>query len=293
MDYYKNLEINKNATPTEIKKSYHRLAMKWHPDKNKVNKKIAEEKFKNISEAYSVLSDPHKRGIYDKFGKNGLSNNPQHQNVNVDPMFVFRTFFTGNGFPRAPNFDSEFDNSWMEQKKKKKSPTVFYDLNCSLYDLYYGGIKKIKLEKNTYGVIDESTVEINIKKGWKEGTKITFENMQTKNENMRPGDITFVVKEIKNNNWVRNNDNLIYTHELDLNTALEGNTIKLKHINGKTIDIILYPMASSKEYKLMENLGMPIKETGNYGNLIIDFDINLKDISKNTDFIPSLNRSFD
>ena len=58
MSYYKELEITKNATTDEIKKSYKKLALKWHPDKNPDNKEFAEKKFKNISEAYEVLHNP-------------------------------------------------------------------------------------------------------------------------------------------------------------------------------------------------------------------------------------------
>src|SRR3954470_21894756 len=68
-DYYKILEVDKKASQEEIKKSYRKLAMKWHPDKNK-DSKAAEEKFKLISEANEVLSDPEKRKKYDELGEN-------------------------------------------------------------------------------------------------------------------------------------------------------------------------------------------------------------------------------
>ena len=61
MDYYRELEINKNATEKEIKSSYKKLALKWHPDRNPNNKEESEEKFKKISEAYQILSDPEKK----------------------------------------------------------------------------------------------------------------------------------------------------------------------------------------------------------------------------------------
>ncbi len=291
MDYYKILEINRNSSQEDIKKSYRKLAMKWHPDKNKKNKEFAEEKFKNISEAYSVLSDPDKRIIYDKYGRDGLKSNRSQADVNVDPMYVFRTFFSNNGFPKNKNFDSRFNSDWINQNDKPKSPTIFYDLNCNLYDLYYGCKKKIQLEKNKNSVLNKNEIEIDIKKGWKQGTKITFDNLQCR-PNMSPGDITFIVKEIKLSNWRRNNDDLIYTYNLDLDKARKGFTFKLNHINGKNLDIVVFPMESSKEYKLLENLGMPIKETGNFGNLIVDFDISLLSNEKNNLPMPSINRSF-
>eukprot|EP00252_Welwitschia_mirabilis_P022702 TRINITY_DN6227_c0_g2_i1.p1 TRINITY_DN6227_c0_g2~~TRINITY_DN6227_c0_g2_i1.p1 ORF type:complete len:344 (-),score=80.90 TRINITY_DN6227_c0_g2_i1:424-1455(-) len=72
VDYYKILNVGKNATEDDLKKAYRKLAMKWHPDKNPNNKKEAEAKFKQISEAYEVLSDPQKRAIYDQYGEEGL-----------------------------------------------------------------------------------------------------------------------------------------------------------------------------------------------------------------------------
>ncbi|XP_020553965.1 dnaJ homolog subfamily B member 3-like isoform X2 [Sesamum indicum] len=72
VDYYKILQVDKNAKDDDLKKAYRKLAMKWHPDKNPNNKKEAEAKFKQISEAYEVLSDPQKRAIYDQYGEEGL-----------------------------------------------------------------------------------------------------------------------------------------------------------------------------------------------------------------------------
>lgn len=71
-DYYKTLGVSKDAGEKEIKKAYRKLALKWHPDKNPDSKEEAEEKFKEISEAYDVLSDKEKRSVYDRYGKEGL-----------------------------------------------------------------------------------------------------------------------------------------------------------------------------------------------------------------------------
>ncbi|OII73159.1 heat shock protein [Cryptosporidium ubiquitum] len=73
MDYYGILEVKRDASTGEIKKSYRRLALKWHPDKNPDNRAEAEEMFKKIAEAYEVLSDPEKRNRYDTYGAEGVS----------------------------------------------------------------------------------------------------------------------------------------------------------------------------------------------------------------------------
>lgn len=72
VDYYKVLGVNKNANDDDLKKAYRKLAMKWHPDKNRNNKEEAEAKFKQVSEAYDVLSDPQKKSVYDLYGEEGL-----------------------------------------------------------------------------------------------------------------------------------------------------------------------------------------------------------------------------
>uniref|UniRef100_A0A8C2TR18 DnaJ heat shock protein family (Hsp40) member B2 n=1 Tax=Coturnix japonica TaxID=93934 RepID=A0A8C2TR18_COTJA len=72
VDYYEALGVSRNATADDIKKAYRKAALKWHPDKNPDNKEYAEQKFKEIAEAYEVLSDKQKRDIYDRYGKEGL-----------------------------------------------------------------------------------------------------------------------------------------------------------------------------------------------------------------------------
>ena len=72
-DYYAILGVSRNASDDELKKAYRKLALKWHPDRNKNNKKEAEEKFKEISQAYEVLSDKEKRQVYDQFGEEGIN----------------------------------------------------------------------------------------------------------------------------------------------------------------------------------------------------------------------------
>ena len=93
-DYYEILGVSKEATPEEIRKAYKKLAIKWHPDKNPDNRKQAEEKFKEIGEAYSVLSDPKKRRDYDN---GGFSFEDFGFDDGFDPMEIFRTFFHKHG----------------------------------------------------------------------------------------------------------------------------------------------------------------------------------------------------
>ncbi|KAM6900287.1 dnaJ homolog subfamily B member 6b [Xenentodon cancila] len=102
VEYYQILGVQKNATQDEIKKAYRKMALKWHPDKNPDNKDEAERRFKELSEAYEVLSDENKRNVYDRYGKEGLSGGGGHYDnfgntgfTFRNPEDVFREFFGG------------------------------------------------------------------------------------------------------------------------------------------------------------------------------------------------------
>ncbi|XP_013399008.1 dnaJ homolog subfamily B member 6 isoform X1 [Lingula anatina] len=103
LDYYDVLEVSRSAPDAEIKKAYKKMALRWHPDKNPDRKEEAEKKFKEISEAYEVLSDAKKRDLYDRYGKDGLNDadidfggyDTGFHFTFRDPEEVFREFFGG------------------------------------------------------------------------------------------------------------------------------------------------------------------------------------------------------
>uniref|UniRef100_A0A8D1PEV8 DnaJ heat shock protein family (Hsp40) member B2 n=3 Tax=Sus scrofa TaxID=9823 RepID=A0A8D1PEV8_PIG len=115
--YYEILDVPRSATADDIKKAYRKKALQWHPDKNPDNKEFAEKKFKEVAEAYEVLSDKHKREIYDRYGREGLTGagtgpsraeagggGPGFTFTFRSPEEVFREFF-GSGDPFAELFD--------------------------------------------------------------------------------------------------------------------------------------------------------------------------------------------
>uniref|UniRef100_A0A8D0BWZ2 J domain-containing protein n=1 Tax=Salvator merianae TaxID=96440 RepID=A0A8D0BWZ2_SALMN len=118
VDYYEALGVPRNASPEDIKKAYRKKALQWHPDKNPDNKELAEQKFKEIAEAYEVLSDKSKREVYDRYGKEGVmgAGGPSGSRAHPGQEFtftfrsahdVFREFFGGRD-PFADFFDDPF-----------------------------------------------------------------------------------------------------------------------------------------------------------------------------------------
>ncbi|NWI09236.1 DNJB8 protein, partial [Crypturellus soui] len=125
VDYYKVLGLQKSASQDDIKKSYRKLALKWHPDKNPNNKEEAERKFKAVAEAYEVLSDPQKRSLYDRpvrdvrgqggRGAAGPRNPFDSSFIFRSPEEIFREFFGG-----LDPFSHDFwDNSFESQGENR------------------------------------------------------------------------------------------------------------------------------------------------------------------------------
>ena len=145
-DYYKILNIDKNSSKPEIKKAYRKLALKYHPDKNK--DKGAEEKFKEISEAYAVLYDDEKRKMYDSYGHAGID-----QQFSTEDIFRgadFGDIFRGMGFG---GFDDVFEQffgqrrGYNQRSRVQRGRDLRYDMEISLEDAYRGVETEIRVPR--------------------------------------------------------------------------------------------------------------------------------------------------
>nr|QBK89148.1 MAG: DnaJ domain protein [Mimivirus LCMiAC02] len=275
-NYYDILGVDKNSTLTDIKKAYKSLVLKWHPDKNKTKKKLAEQKFKEISTAYKVLSNIEKRKHYDNdiFNNNNKFNFANDIDLNnIDLNNIFKDF-------KHFNILHDYFNFLTSIPKKKKNPAVFYNLDCTLEDLYYGNIKPIKITRtNHYHNPPTSIViyrEIKLKKGWKNDTKIMFDTLGDIYPNRTPSDIIFVVKELPHNIYKRINNDLIVECKISLYEALHGFSRTLTMIGGQNKIIKMVALSSSKQQYIILNGGMPIrknKKIVGYGNIVVQFNI--------------------
>jgi molecular chaperone DnaJ len=157
-DYYEILELQKNASKDEIKNTYRKLALKYHPDRNK--SPGAEEKFKEISEAYAVLSDDEKRKKYDTYGHVGSEDVFRGSEANFEEIFrdmgfggfaktIFEQMFGGGrgagGFEGSTNPFSGFGFNIGGNRRKGRD--ILYDMELSLEDVVRGKKDEIELPK--------------------------------------------------------------------------------------------------------------------------------------------------
>ncbi len=150
-DYYGILELDKDATASQIKKSYHKLALEWHPDKNPDRLEEATIKFREISEAYHVLSDPEKKLNYDMYGVDESGNTTSSSSggggESINPNDIFNMFFGGMGGMRGGMNPMgsffEMHGQAMGQGQRKKTNAKIDVLEFPLETFYFGGKKKI------------------------------------------------------------------------------------------------------------------------------------------------------
>ncbi|PWA56537.1 chaperone DnaJ [Artemisia annua] len=266
-DYYNILKVNRNATTTDLKKAYHRLAMIHHPDRNSnSNKSHSESKFKQIQQAYDVLIDPHKRHIYDTSHTNNSNSNKDDDRDKKDRESGFR--YKGR--------DAE---EIYEEVVGKKAPAVEKVVMCGLGELCRGVDKKMKISRTVVSASGQiRTVEeiltIEIKPGWKKGTKVTFPEKGNQEPGIIAADLIFIIDEKPHEVFTREGNDLIINQEIPLIEALTGKTIDLTTLDGRNLLIPVTEIVKPGYELIVPNEGMPIsKEPRKKGNLIIKFDV--------------------
>lgn len=264
-DYYEILGVPRNATQEEIKKAYRRLAMKYHPDRNRGNKE-AEEKFKEINEAYAVLSDPEKRRLYDLYGS-----------AEFEKRYTQEDIFRGFDFESVFK-DLGIDLGGFFRKNRKGGRTFFFDLGdlfSTLFGTHFGE------EFGPFGEVYETvqvdlplTLEEVLKGGEKEVILPgSYETIKLKiPSDVRDGQILRVVKKVgrttreylfrvkilSSSGYKVENGNLITEKELPLSSFLLGDEIEIVTLDGKKVKAKVPPLTKPGAKLRLKGLGLPI-----------------------------------
>jgi len=254
MDYYSVLGVSKSSTPQEIKTAYRKLALKWHPDRNK--SKEAEKKFKEINQAYEVLSDPKKKQNYDQFGHEaftqsgggrspgasgfgGQSGFQYYSNVGgqgsnfdfggVDPFDIFEQFF---GF-RSPQGGS-----------RRQSRSVF-QMNLSFQEAVRGVTKT--------SVINGKEKTIKVPAGVDSGSRIRF------------SDFDIVVQVQSDHEFRREGQDVVIEKEISYPQAVLGDVVSVKTIE-ESIKLKIKPGTKSGSMTRLKGKGIPYPNSKNRGD---------------------------
>ena len=308
IDYYSILEIPYNCSQEDIAEAYRHLSLKYHPKiTTQENSAQSEYHFQKLYEAYEVLSDPIKKGIYDIFGSEGLKNGIIDKKGNVKGGYkymgngheIFEKFMgTANPFALKADAEKEkmnketsaaFETSFGEKKKEKDIlPPIDIDLECTLEELYNGCVKTLKYKKKAISYDlrttedKEVSIDIEIFKGYDKNTIIPFKEMGNEAPGVKNSDLIIHIKEKKHKCFKRVNKNdLIYTHKIDLAQALNSEPVKLTTLDNRILSISIDEIISPSTVKIVTGEGMPIyqKEINvrdlNFkkGDLYIKFDI--------------------
>lgn len=182
------------------------------------------------------------------------------------------------------NFNNFGNPNNLNTKILRKNDPVFIDIYLTLEELYTGVSKKIPIERQiNNGRIFKSETEvltIDVKEGWKEGTKITFTNKGNIEPNVEPGDVIFIIKQTPHPVFERENNDLVAILTITQREARNGFERSIKNLKGDNLIVDSKRMASSNSFgdhvHVVQNEGMPIRKEGKivgYGNMIIKFNI--------------------
>ncbi|MDD3637392.1 MAG: J domain-containing protein [Bacteroidales bacterium] len=280
-DYYKVLGIDRKATAEQIKKQYRKLAVKYHPDKNPGDK-AAEERFKEISEAYEVLGNAEKRKKYDDLGANWK----QYQQQGFEG---FGGFGGGRSYGRQQGFDeffggqsgfSDFFDAFFgggfgagtfggssRQRQKVKGQDIMAAISLSLQDAYAGSTQLINL--------NGKHLRLKIKPGVKDGQTLRIKGKgQESPFGGAAGDLLLNVQVKPQNGFIREGDDLIADFPVDIYTAALGGKLPFKTLKG----IVQVPVKAGQQngsVLRLKGLGMPVYGEDRFGNLLLKVQLRL------------------
>lgn len=248
-DYYEVLGVSKDVRETELKKAYRKLALQWHPDRNK--SPGASEKFKEINEAFEVLSDPQKRARYDQFGHSGVKNQanagfgqqgPFSYSYSGNLNDLFEQFGFGGGSDPLDIFENFFGFRTPGGQRTTQKPV--YQIKISFNEACEGTQRQV--------VIRGESKTIKIPAGVDSGTRIRFSNFD------------ILVQVQPSHQYHREGQDLYYEYRLSYLDAILGTTIKVPVLN-KEVKVKIKPGTQPNTVIRLKGFGLPYL-TSSWGN---------------------------
>ena len=273
-DYYKILEIDKKATPAQVKKAYRSLAKKNHPDKNLGDKK-AEERFKLVNEANEVLGNPEKRKQYDELGEN-WQQNQQSQNQQSQKQ-QYNQGNQGFGAGNKNEFSDFFEQFFAQQRgenqqqnQTQKGGDYQTEMEISLEEAYSGTSRIIQL--------DHEKLRVTTRPGVYTDQQLRIKNKGAKGSGTaNRGDLFVRIRVANNSKFIRKDNDIHYTAKINLYDAVLGNDIIIETLSGKLKIKIPAATPNGKIIRL-KGKGMPVYEkTGVFGDFYIVIQIQIPD----------------
>lgn len=289
-DYYQILGVGKDASQDDIKKAYRKLAMKYHPDHSSGSKEN-EEKFKEISEAYAVLSDPEKRKQYDTFGSEDFQQRYSQEDIfkDFDLGDILKEFgfggasFFGSGSRKGQSrrgsahysFDPEslfgFGGRSGGRQAQMKGNDAEYEIPLTLQEVASGTSKTVSIT-NASGAVEKITVKI--PKGLISGKKIRLAGKGEPSPYGGPSGDLYIRSKITPDPVFEQKEYDLYTNkEIKLTEALLGTKINVPTLEEKQLSLKVAPGTKPKSKLRISGRGLPHMKKSGKGNLYVVVDI--------------------
>ncbi|MHA1193762.1 MAG: DnaJ C-terminal domain-containing protein [Promethearchaeota archaeon] len=311
-DYYKALEISKNASKEEIKRAFRKMARKYHPDVNPDEEKSG-EKFKEINEAYTILSDDKKKEMYDKFGVVDGEPSPYQQraggvrgggNVHQGPDGT--TYYYSTGSPGGFDFSDIFGQSRRSKKKNsgndffndlgdifdvfsnqggstrartrttnypREGEDLRYDMDIDFMDAFLGGKRKVQYKDPLTG--ENKNLTITIPRGIRDEHKLRLKGKGMPGEDGGiAGDLYIVVHVQQHDLFKRDGDDIYIDQEIPYTTAVLGGKIQVPGLE-KNITVTVPPKTKDTTVLRLKNKGFYKLSSEERGNQLVRIHVKI------------------
>lgn len=277
IDYYKILELDKNATADAIKKAYRKLARKWHPDVNP-NNATANKKFQQLNEANEVLGNPEKRKKYDKYGKDWERGEEydkyQQQQKQYSTNGNQQSY--GGGYDNedfSDFFSSMFGRQAGGNSRRNSVKYRGQDYNSQLQI----DIKEAATTHKKELTINGKSIRITIPAGIEDGQTIKINGYGGEGVNNGPnGDLYIAFSIINTTQFKRVSNDLYFNYDLDLYTAILGGDVTLNAFDGTTLKLKATPGTQNGTKVRLKGKGFPVyKKEGSFGDLYITYNVKI------------------